>query len=68
MDLYEDNGYCVNENFYGLSSDAIINCYNSATWTYNCYNVTTDTAKNTWCRAPGNTLNPNLAKKRLSKK
>ncbi|XP_004925960.2 xanthine dehydrogenase [Bombyx mori] len=53
LNMYEDNGYKINEDFYGLSLDAINNCYKSKNLTYKCYNTVTDTHKNTWCRAPG---------------
>lgn len=53
MKVYEDNGYAVNEDFYALCLDAINNCYNEKRMTYKCYNVLTDTPKNTWCRSPG---------------
>lgn len=51
--LYEDNGYKTNEQFTLLGSDAYYNAYRKARWTYKSYDAVTDTAKNTWARAPG---------------
>ncbi|KAJ8719331.1 hypothetical protein PYW08_011506 [Mythimna loreyi] len=51
--IYEDNGYAVNENLSGFGVDVYNNCYNSSTWNYKCTNTLTDTAKNTWFRSPG---------------
>lgn len=53
INLYEDNGYMVNENIYGVGYDSINNCCPSTKISYKCYNVITDTPKNTFCRAPG---------------
>lgn len=51
--IYEDNGYAVNENLAELGTIIFNNCYNASTWNYKCYNTITDTAKNTWFRSPG---------------
>ena len=53
--LYEDNGYAVNENLSQFGVNVYNNCYNAATWNHKCYDTLTDTAKNTWFRSPGNT-------------
>lgn len=29
------------------------NCYDKSRWNFKCYNVITDTPKNSWLRAPG---------------
>ncbi|XP_041981245.1 xanthine dehydrogenase/oxidase-like [Aricia agestis] len=51
--LYSDNGYIYNENLSDLGKDVYYNCYDQAPWNYTCFNTLTDTASNTWCRAPG---------------
>ncbi|XP_049874984.1 uncharacterized protein LOC126373065 [Pectinophora gossypiella] len=52
-DLYEDNGFIVNEPLALFTLDIYNNCYNNARWNFRCFNTLTDTAKNTWCRSPG---------------
>nr|QIJ45705.1 aldehyde oxidase [Glyphodes pyloalis] len=52
-DVYEDNGYVNSELVALLGLDAYSNCYDRLRWNYRCYNVNTDNAKNTYCRAPG---------------
>ncbi|XP_028039591.1 xanthine dehydrogenase/oxidase-like [Bombyx mandarina] len=51
--LYEDNGYKVNEIIPSISRDVYNNCYEKSTWSFQCINTITDTAKNSWFRAPG---------------
>ncbi|KAJ2951526.1 hypothetical protein O0L34_g13677 [Tuta absoluta] len=51
--IYEDNGYKINEPLALFGVDAYYNCYSSTRWNFKCFNTLTDTAKNTWCRAPG---------------
>ncbi|XP_063385400.1 uncharacterized protein LOC134671467 [Cydia fagiglandana] len=51
--LYMDNGYVVDEPLYVWTLDAYQNCYEKLRWLYRVYDVTTDTASNTWCRSPG---------------
>ncbi|XP_068627626.1 aldehyde oxidase 1-like [Battus philenor] len=51
--LYDDHGYVVNEPLLVLTPDVYNNCYRKARINYRCYNTTTDTASNTWCRSPG---------------
>lgn len=51
--IYMDNGYVVSEV---INEGALVmynNCYDESRWDCKLYNVTTDTASNTWCRAPG---------------
>ncbi|XP_073945872.1 xanthine dehydrogenase-like isoform X2 [Choristoneura fumiferana] len=52
-DMYMDNGYIVGDNATGGSLTMYNNCYDKARWNFKAYNVTTDTASNTHCRAPG---------------
>ncbi|KAI5643279.1 molybdopterin-binding domain of aldehyde dehydrogenase domain-containing protein [Phthorimaea operculella] len=51
--IYEDNGYMINEPLALFGVDAYYNCYKNTYWNYKCFNTLTDTAKNTWCRSPG---------------
>ncbi|PZC72657.1 hypothetical protein B5X24_HaOG210768 [Helicoverpa armigera] len=51
--LYEDNGYAVNENLTEFGVNVYNNCYNASTWNFKAINTITDTAKNTWFRSPG---------------
>nr|XP_034833028.1 xanthine dehydrogenase-like [Maniola hyperantus] len=53
FDLYDDNGFIVNEPLIGLTLDVFSNCYNQEAWTYRSFNVITDTHSNTWIRSPG---------------
>lgn len=53
-DLYEDNGYIINEPLIGFADAAFSNCYDKSKWNFKSYNVVTDTPSNTWCRSPGN--------------
>ncbi|KAG6462340.1 hypothetical protein O3G_MSEX013200 [Manduca sexta] len=53
-DLYEDNGYTINEQFIQVIVGSYSNCYDSSSWNFRCFDVTTDTPKNSWCRSPGN--------------
>ncbi|XP_013162269.1 PREDICTED: indole-3-acetaldehyde oxidase-like [Papilio xuthus] len=52
-DLYEDNGYIVNEPFIMIGDGVYNNCYRASRWDYVSYNCITDTASNSWCRSPG---------------
>ncbi|CAK1542876.1 unnamed protein product [Leptosia nina] len=52
-ELFEDNGYVVDEPLAMLASDAFNNCYDKAPWDFRLYDATTDTPSNTWCRSPG---------------
>nr|XP_049700113.1 uncharacterized protein LOC110380991 isoform X1 [Helicoverpa armigera] len=51
--VFEDNGYKTNEQFTLLGTGQFNNAYNRARWNYTSYDSITDTAKNTWARAPG---------------
>ncbi|CAB3227927.1 unnamed protein product [Arctia plantaginis] len=51
--IYEDNGYKTNETFTKLGMDIYNNAYKKERWNYKSYDSLTDTAKNTWARAPG---------------
>lgn len=51
--LYEDNGYIFSDPVSNLVLTAIKNCYDNRRWQYKIFNVTTDTASNTYKRAPG---------------
>ncbi|XP_075976974.1 xanthine dehydrogenase/oxidase-like isoform X2 [Anticarsia gemmatalis] len=53
FNLYEDNGYKTNEQFTLLGTGAYNNAYKKSRWNYKSYDSITDTAKNTWARAPG---------------
>ncbi|CAK1542877.1 unnamed protein product [Leptosia nina] len=52
-ELFEDNGYVVDEPIAILGADVFNNCYDNSSWEYKLYNATTDTPSNTWCRSPG---------------
>ncbi|KAI5643278.1 molybdopterin-binding domain of aldehyde dehydrogenase domain-containing protein [Phthorimaea operculella] len=52
-DIYEDNGYIVNEPFNLYVTDAYNNCYSNARWNFKIINTVTNTPSNTWCRSPG---------------
>ncbi|XP_034833025.2 xanthine dehydrogenase/oxidase-like [Maniola hyperantus] len=52
-DMYSDNGYILNEPLVLLGLDCYSNCYRRDPWKYTVYTTITDTASNTWCRAPG---------------
>lgn len=51
--LFEDNGYMINEQLTELGVDEYNNCYDESKWNYRSYDTITDNAKNTWCRSPG---------------
>ncbi|CAH0400121.1 unnamed protein product [Chilo suppressalis] len=51
--LYEDNGYMINEALYLVALEAYGNLYKKTRFSFKGSNVVTDTPKNTWCRAPG---------------
>ncbi|XP_031766920.2 aldehyde oxidase 1-like [Galleria mellonella] len=50
---YEGNGYTINETLSMLGAGVFNNCYNKTRWNFKGYDVTTDLAKNTFCRSPG---------------
>ncbi|XP_047028407.1 xanthine dehydrogenase-like [Helicoverpa zea] len=51
--VYEDNGYKKNEQFTMLGTGQFNNAYNRARFNYTSFDSITDTASNTWARAPG---------------
>lgn len=51
--LYEGNGYTTDETLSLLTTDEYYNCYTKERWNFQGYDVLTDMAKNTFCRAPG---------------
>ncbi|CAH1401638.1 unnamed protein product [Nezara viridula] len=53
--IYQDDGYCPNDSSIGATIHHLRNVYNSSRWDITGYGVTTDSACNTWCRAPGST-------------
>ncbi|XP_045499718.1 xanthine dehydrogenase 1-like [Colias croceus] len=53
MELYEDNGYVVNEPLTLFGVDIFFNCYDKSPWNFKVYDTVTDTTSNTWCRSPG---------------
>ncbi|KAJ2951525.1 hypothetical protein O0L34_g13677 [Tuta absoluta] len=52
-DIYEDNGYIINEPFNFYVIDAYNNCYSNERWNFKIFNTVTNTPSNTWCRSPG---------------
>ena len=55
--MYEDDGHVPNDLTIGGTVHHFPNAYDSSTWTVFGYGITTDNASNTWCRAPGITIN-----------
>ncbi|XP_059045049.1 xanthine dehydrogenase/oxidase-like [Achroia grisella] len=51
--IYEDNGYVFADQVSQFVTTALKNCYNNTRWEHKIFNVTTDTASNTYARAPG---------------
>ncbi|KAJ8719323.1 hypothetical protein PYW08_011498 [Mythimna loreyi] len=52
--IYEDAGYMINGNLINfISIGQYNNAYNRSRWSYKSFNSVTDSAKNTWVRAPG---------------
>ena len=51
---YTDNGCKINEPVVGYGYDVYHNVYDVKKINYAAYNCVTDTAKNTFCRSPGN--------------
>lgn len=52
-DMYEDNGFMLNETMHIFAADAYYNCYDNNRWNFKGFNTRTDNAKNTFCRSPG---------------
>lgn len=57
LSVYQDEGYSPNEAplTFGGVTRYIKSGYNDSHWNIVGYGVRTDTASNTWCRAPGST-------------
>lgn len=53
LSIYEDNGYKINETLSALGVDVFNNCYDATKFNYKLFDTITDTAKNSWCRSPG---------------
>nr|BAR64771.1 aldehyde oxidase [Ostrinia furnacalis] len=53
LSYYMDCGFNFNDTAGSAISDVMALMYQSSTWTVKGYSVLTDTAGNTWCRAPG---------------
>ncbi|KAM3958764.1 uncharacterized protein ACR2FA_007169 [Aphomia sociella] len=51
--VYEDNGYIFSDPVVMFIQTGLKSCYNNMRWQYKIFNVTTDTASNTYTRAPG---------------
>lgn len=51
--IIEDNGYIFSDQVISTGLAAIKNCYDRRRWSFKVFNAITDTASNTWCRAPG---------------
>ncbi|XP_038212504.1 xanthine dehydrogenase 1-like [Zerene cesonia] len=59
--LYEDNGYIIDEPLTMLGVDVFYNCYDKAAWNYKSYDTVTDSTSHTWCRSPGSLENIAMA-------
>ncbi|XP_049766804.1 uncharacterized protein LOC126100259 [Schistocerca cancellata] len=53
--MYHNCGAHRNDSSAGVALESFKNCYDNSTWNVTAYNVITDVAPNTWCRAPGTT-------------
>lgn len=51
--MYEDNGFDINETIQVTAVESYNNCYSGSRWNYKNISTITDTAKNTYFRAPG---------------
>ncbi|CAH2233047.1 jg18398 [Pararge aegeria aegeria] len=52
-DIYDDNGYIVDEPLIQKTVEQYFNCYNKEMWNFRCFDVITDTHSNSWFRSPG---------------
>lgn len=52
-EFWQDFGCSINESVVPLTAQWFLNCYVTDTWSWNSWAVCTDTASNTYCRAPG---------------
>ncbi|XP_073981126.1 uncharacterized protein isoform X3 [Rhodnius prolixus] len=53
IDIYENNGYGLNDNVAPLVAKSIMNIYDFTSWKVNIYAVKTDLPCSAWIRAPG---------------
>ncbi|KAF4522206.1 hypothetical protein B566_EDAN007357 [Ephemera danica] len=53
--IFQDSGWSYNDSPLGTCIEFFKNCYQSDHFTVNGRKIRTDTASNTWCRAPGTT-------------
>lgn len=51
--IYEDNGYVASDSVNAFVMSGLKNCYDNRRWQYKIFDVLTDTASNTYARAPG---------------
>lgn len=51
--MYEDNGFMINEKLQTYAVEHYNNAYDASGWNYKNISTITDTAKNSWYRAPG---------------
>lgn len=52
-EIWQDFGHSLNESVVPLTTKWFLNCYDTKYWNYNAWAVLTDSASNTFCRAPG---------------
>ncbi|XP_049875014.1 uncharacterized protein LOC126373077 isoform X1 [Pectinophora gossypiella] len=55
LSYYSDCGFSFNDTSAAEVAGTLTNLYASERWSISGYSVLTDTASNTWCRAPGTT-------------
>ncbi|XP_073946005.1 uncharacterized protein isoform X2 [Choristoneura fumiferana] len=55
LSFYQDCGHIFNEVIAPITVEHVRNCYNAKRWKIEANSVATDTASNTWCRAPAST-------------
>ncbi|KAF6204370.1 hypothetical protein GE061_002711 [Apolygus lucorum] len=53
--VYQDDGSSPNDPAVGGTMQHMINIYDKSTWNVKAYDVLTESAGNTYCRAPGST-------------
>lgn len=51
--IYQDDGHAPNDSAIGATIHHVTNAYSPDRWNITGYGVKTDSAANTWCRAPG---------------
>lgn len=52
-EFWQDFGCSINESVVPLTAQWFLNCYVTESWSWNTWAVRTDSASNTYCRAPG---------------